>query len=415
MSAPGGAPPRAAAPARAAIVVIGSGAFGAATAYHLARRGVDVALLDQHALGSQTSPRAAGLTSQADRFPVLARLRREACEAFERFEEDMGRSIGYHRSGSLRAAYTDAGEARVREGLATAQALGITAALVSPAEAERLAPHFRAGASRAILHVPADGWLDPARLAVAFAARAAELGARALPFTRVTGLLAQGGRVAGVATDRGEIRAPVVVDAAGAWAARVAAGAGLRVPLVPVRHQLLVTEPIAGVEPLQPIVRLVEASVYVRHEQGGLLFGGYEDAPRVVDTGTLPAGFQIADLPLDLTVLRALIDEVADHFPALRSARVAIHRGGLPTMTADGRPLLGRVPGLAGFFVASGCCVGGLGLSPAAGRALADLIVDGKSDPDLAPLSVERFRGRDDDTAALEAACVAQYARRYVR
>ena len=84
-------------------------------------------------------------------------------------------------------------------------------------------------------------------------------------------------------------------------------------------------------------------------------------------------------------------------------------------MTADGRPLLGRVPGLDGFYVASGCCVGGLGLSPAAGRALADLVVDGRSDPDLAPLSVERFRGRLEYPAALEAACVAQYARRYTR
>jgi glycine/D-amino acid oxidase-like deaminating enzyme len=409
MSVPGGAA------SRAAAVVIGAGALGAATAYHLARRGVDVALLDQHALGSQTSPRAAGLTSQADPVPVLARLRREAGEAFARFEDEMGRSVGYHRSGSLRAAYSEAGEARVREGLATAERLGIAAALISPAEAERLAPHFRAGAPRAILHVPDDGWLDPARLAVAFAARAAELGARAMPFTRVTGLRAEGGRVTGVATDRGEIHTPVVVDAAGAWTARVAAGAGLRVPLVPVRHQLLVTEPIAGVEPLQPIVRMVEASIYVRYEQGGLLFGGYEDTPRVVDAAALPPAFQIADLPLDLAVLRALIDEVGDHFPALRTARIAIHRGGLPTMTADGRPLLGRVPGLEGFYVASGCCVGGLGLSPAAGRALADLIVDGKSEPDLGPLSVERFRGREEDPAALEAACVAQYARRYIR
>jgi glycine/D-amino acid oxidase-like deaminating enzyme len=400
---------------RAAVVVIGAGAFGAATTYHLARRGVDVVLLDQHALGSQTSPRAAGLTSQADPVPVMARLRREACAAFARFEDEMGRSVGYHRSGSLRAAYTDAGEARVREGLATAQALGIPAALIAPSEAERLAPHFHAGAPRAILHVPDDGWLDPARLAVSFAARAAELGARTRPFTRVTGLLADGGRVAGVVTDRGEIHAPVVVDAAGAWAARVAATAGVRVPLVPLRHQLLVTEPIPGVEPLQPIVRLVEASVYVRHEQGGLLFGGYEDAPRVVDVAALPPAFQIADLPLDLAVLRALIDEVGEHFPALRAARVAIHRGGLPTMTADGRPLLGPVPGLAGFHVASGCCVGGLGLSPAAGRALADLLVDGKSDPDLGPLSVERFRGGPENAAALEAACIAQYARRYIR
>ena len=399
----------------AAAVVIGAGAFGASTAYHLARRGVDVVLLDQHALGSQTSPRAAGLTSQADPVPVMARLRHEACAAFARFEADMGRSVGYHRSGSLRAAYTEAGERRVREGLATAQALQIPAALISSAEAERLAPHFRAGAARAILHVPDDGWLDPARLAVGFAARAAELGARTRPFTRVTGLLAGGGRVAGVVTDRGEIRAPVVVDAAGAWAARVAAGAGLRVPLVPMRHQLLVTEPIPGVEPLQPIVRLVEASVYVRHEQGGLLFGGYEDAPRVVDAAALPPAFQMADLPLDLAVLRGLIDEVGAHFPALRTARVAIHRGGLPTMTADGRPVLGPVPGLEGFHVASGCCVGGLGLSPAAGRALADLIVDGKSEPDLTPLSVERFRDAPQDPAALEAACVAQYARRYIR
>ena len=82
-------------------------------------------------------------------------------------------------------------------------------------------------------------------------------------------------------------------------------------------------------------------------------------------------------------------------------------------MTPDGRPMLGRVPGLDGLYVASGCCVGGLGLSPAAGRALADLILDGASDPDLAPLSVERFKGCHENPAELEAACVAQYARKY--
>src|SRR5205814_7202457 len=120
----------------------------------------------------------------------------------------------------------------------------------------------------------------------------------------------------------------VVVDAAGAWTARVTAAAGIALPLVPVRHQLLITEPIPGVEPLQPIVRLLEASVYVRYAQGGLLFGGYEDAPRVIDARALPPGFQIADLPLDLGVLHSLVDEVADRFPALRRPRVAVHRGG---------------------------------------------------------------------------------------
>jgi glycine/D-amino acid oxidase-like deaminating enzyme len=180
-----------------------------------------------------------------------------------------------------------------------------------------------------------------------------------------------------------------------------------------VRHQLFITEPVAGVEPLQPIVRLLEASVYVRYADGGLMFGGYEDAPRVLDPHALPQGFQIADLELDLGVLRALVAEVADHFPVLAMARIAVHRGGAPTMTPDGRPILGRVPGIDGMYVASGCCVGGLSLSPAAGRALADLILDGRSDPDLGPLSVERFRDHYRDPRDLEAACVGQYARKY--
>jgi glycine/D-amino acid oxidase-like deaminating enzyme len=394
-------------------IVIGAGAFGASTAYHLARRGLKTALVDQHALGSQTSPRAAGLTSKADTMPTMARLRHEACEAFERFESQMGRTVDFHRSGSLRAAYTDAAVERVRIAQATADSLGIEARLIDATEAERLAPHFTAGAALRILHVPSDGWVDPAKVAVGFATRAGELGARLLPFTPVLALLSDGIRATGVVTPRGEIRAPVVVDAAGGWTARVAAGAGIALPLVPVRHQLFITEPIAGVEPLQPIVRLVEASVYVRYENGGLLFGGYEDHPQVLGHEGLAPGFQIAGLELDLGVLRALVDEVAAHFPALRDAKIAIHRGGAPTMTPDGRPIVGRVPGLDGLFVASGCCVGGLSLSPAAGRALADLIVDGKSDPDLAPISVERFGSAHRDPAALESACVAQYARRY--
>ncbi|HSL48621.1 MAG TPA: FAD-dependent oxidoreductase, partial [Candidatus Deferrimicrobiaceae bacterium] len=222
-------------------VVIGSGAFGAATAYHLARRGLEVTLVDQHALGSQTSPRAAGLTSKADPMPTMARLRHEACEAFERFEGEMGRGVEFHRSGSLRAAYTEAAVERVRIAQETAHACGIEARLVDAAEAERLAPHFKPGAARRILHVPSDGWVDPAKVAIGFATRAGELGARLLPFTAVQGLLSEGGRATGVVTPRGEIRAPVVVDAAGGWTARVAAGAGIALPLIPVRHQLFVT------------------------------------------------------------------------------------------------------------------------------------------------------------------------------
>jgi len=206
------------------VVVIGSGAFGASAAYHLARRGARVTLLDQHALASQTSPRAAGLTSKAaTSHPAMARLRHEAVEALERFEDEIGRSIDFHRSGSLKAAYTEAGEARLDRDLALARELGAEAVRTSAAEAERLAPHFKPGAARAIGHVPSDGWIEPAKVAIAYVARAQELGARAMPFTRAGAVLHSGGKVTGVETARGPISTPTIVDAAGAWTSVVAA------------------------------------------------------------------------------------------------------------------------------------------------------------------------------------------------
>jgi glycine/D-amino acid oxidase-like deaminating enzyme len=396
-------------------VVVGAGALGASTAYHLARRGAAVTLVDQHAPGSQTSPRAAGLTNtKAASTEIMARLTDEATETLAHFERETGIGIDFHRSGSVKAAYTEVGEARLLADLAVARSLGVEVDLISAADAARLAPWFEPGAPRAIGYVPSDAYLEPSKLPIAYVRLAQQTGAKVLPFTPVTGLLADDGAIRGVTTPRGDLPADVVVDAAGGWSRAVAATAVLRLPVVPVRHQLFITEPLPGIEPMQPIVRLLEASVYVRPERGGLLVGGYEDQPRVVDPAERGPAFQIAELELDLGVLRGLVDEVAAHVPILTDAPVAVHRGGLPTMTPDGHPIVGPVPGLDGLFVASGCCVGGLSLSPAAGRALADLILDGSSDPDLTPLSMERFRGWDDP-AAVEAASVDRYARKYLK
>jgi glycine/D-amino acid oxidase-like deaminating enzyme len=396
-------------------VVIGAGALGASTAYHLARRGAAVTLIEQFAPGSQTSPRAAGLTNtKAASTEIMARLTDEATETLAHFERETGIELDFHRSGSVKAAYTAEGEARLLADLEVARALGVEVDLISPEAAHRLAPWFEPGTPRAIGYVPSDAYLEPSKLPIGYVRLATAAGARVVPFTPVTDLLREDGRVIGVATPRGDLPADIVVDAAGGWARAVAARAGVRLPLVPVRHQLLITEPLGGIEPMQPVVRHLEASVYVRPERGGLLVGGYEDVPLVVDPAERGPGFQIANLDLDLGVLRGLVDEIADHVPILKDAPIAVHRGGLPTMTPDGQPLLGPVPGLAGLFVASGCCVGGLSLSPAAGRALADLIVDGTSEPDLAPLGVERFRDWTDP-AAIEAASVHHYARKYLK
>src|SRR5581483_8395032 len=153
------------------------------------------------------------------------------------------------------------------------QRLGLGTRLLAPEEAHRLHPLFAPAGVRAVLHTPGDVYFEPAQVAIGYARAAAALGATLLPQTGVTGILVEGAAVAGVETDRGRLAAPVVVDAAGAWARRVAASAGVHVPMVPTRHQLLVTEPLAGVRPELPILRIMDAAVYIRPCQGGLLVG----------------------------------------------------------------------------------------------------------------------------------------------
>jgi 4-methylaminobutanoate oxidase (formaldehyde-forming) len=401
---------------RAEVVIVGSGGFGASTAYHLGRRGVrDVILLDRHDLGSQTSPRAAGLTSKVAGSELMVKLVNEAVETLAAFEGVTGRSIRFHRVGAMRVILSAEGEAQMRRNAALAQSFGVKVEWPSAAEAERLAPHFRAAGARAILFSPEDGYFHPPLVAREFAAAAAELGVTLAPGTAVTGFLHEGGRIRGVQTSQGTIQSPVVVDAAGAWSRLVADEVGVRVPLVPTRHQLFITEPISGIKPSHPIVRIHEPSVYTRPEQGGLMLGGYEDHPLQVDMRKEPEGFQIRDLPLEVDVLWGLAREVAVHFPALTGAKLREHRGGLPTMSPDGEHIVGPVSTLGGFYIASACNVGGLSISASVGRALADLIVDGSSKPDLGPMSVERFRGRELNEDALREACARAYARKYTK
>ena len=177
----------------------------------------------------------------------------------------------------------------------------------------------------------------------------------------------------------------------------------------------MITEPIAGVGPEFPIARVIDANVYVRHERGGLMLGGYEPDPLQVDMAALPPAFDIADLPLDIEVLWRLARSVSEQFPIFQdpTIRVAEHRGGLPTLTMDDRYLAGPLPGVGGAWVMSGCCVGGLSVSPALGEAMAEWILDGASSLDLTEISTARFAGREADEAALRERCRQAYATHY--
>lgn len=400
--------------AEAEVVVIGSGAMGASVAFHLAKRGMPgVVLLDRFAIASQTSPRAAGLTQQIRPEATMTRLAMLAVKKIANFAADTGEPLEYHRSGSVKMARTDADARQIHAEIAEGTRLGLDIHAISANDLVRLTPFANADGVRAMWFTPSDLYLEPGQIPSGYANAAGRLGATVLPHTEVTGIELDHGAVTGVVTTQGRIKTSRVVDAAGAWGRLVGEAAGIRVPVVPVRHQLMITEPIAGVEPNQPICRVIDANVYIRPEQGGLMLGGYEPDPHAYDMRGVKPGFQIADLPLDITVLRGLARSVQEQFPIFANAPVREHRGGLPTMTADGRHIAGPVPGVRGFYLATGCCVGGLSISPAIGQMLAELIIDGESSIPLDHLSVTRFSRELDDDVALRAAGLATYTHQY--
>ena len=394
------------------VVVIGSGAFGASAAYHLARRGARVAVLDRAALASQTSPRAAGLSSQVRATPALTKLAQRAVAKLASFTEETGEPLRFTQSGALKIARTERDAEQLTREVARGARVGVPIEMISLAEARRRLPILGERGIVAITWSPTDCNVEPSELPRGYCRAAEKLGATMLPHTPAVGFEIGARGVEGVRTPGGTIATRAVIDAGGGWARSIAGALGAALPVVATRHQLLITEPIAGVTPDFPIARVIDANVYVRHERGGLMLGGYEPDPLQPDPAALG---DITELPLDIDVLWRLAASVSEQFPIFQDPgiRVAEHRGGLPTITTDDRYLAGPLPGVPGAWVMSGCCVGGLSVSPALGEAMAEWILDGAPSLDLTEISTARFAGREADEAALRERCRQAYATHY--
>ncbi len=399
-------------PERVDAIVIGAGALGAATAFHLAKAGLSVALLDKAELASQSSPRAAGLSGQLRADETMTRIAARGVEKITGFEVETGEKMVFFQPGSLKIARRPEHEAQLHDEVKRGKALGLDVAMISLDEARRLMPYLVTDGVRAVMHMRSDIYLEPVQVPIGYARASARLGARLLAHTPVSEIVVEDGKVSGVRTPRGEIRAPVVVDAAGAWLRLVAAQCGSTVKAVPTRHQLMVTVPLPQVRPNQPITRVIDANVYIRPEKGGLMLGGYESDPVQYDMRELPADFGIDRLELDLGVLRRLAESVAVQFPVFRDIAVQEYRGGLPTMTADGEHILGPAPGISGLYVIGGCCVGGLTTAPALGELLAEWITKGRTSIDLSCMAPARLAAGLPEPELREL-CRLQYAHHY--
>ncbi|MDA9508529.1 FAD-dependent oxidoreductase [Bradyrhizobium sp. CCBAU 11386] len=398
---------------KADIIVIGSGGLGAATAYYLSKRGVDVVLIDKHDIGSQTSPRAAGMVSCARKSDLMIGLIKDACRKIEEFTEETGQPLDWVHSGSLKIARRPQDAEVIKADLERGRRMGLDVEPISPEQASRLNPFLKPTGVVGAMRIGDDRYFDPAQVATGFARAAAAQGATVLPKTGVLTVNITAGKVTGVTTEKGIIEGPIVVDAAGAWTRQVADASGISVPLVPTRQQLIVTEPLDGARADLPMIRIMDAAVYTRPCQGGLLWGVYEESPRFFDMQSLGASFDIKDMPLDIEVLRSAALEVKDQLPILQTAKVREFRGGIPTMTADGHHILGPASGVTGFYFASGCNVAGLSISPTIGEALATWIIDGRPAVDLSPMSVTRFKDQSWSEPQLQREVAWQYRHFY--
>jgi len=387
------------------VVVIGAGALGLSTALHCALAGRSVVVLERLTAGSQASGRAAGLFKSVQADELRTRLARRSITLAATFAAWAGEPLPVSAAGSFLVARTPGHRDYLRRELAQARGWGADVREAEPGQLGSVS-WYRPNGATFSLWCPEDVYIEePSSLVAASVAACRRHGAEVAENEPVTGILVSGGRVTGVETGRRTLTAPVVVDAAGGWARPVGALAGARVPVATVRHQLLITSPRADVDPGDPIVRVVDAAVYLRPARGGLMVGGFEADPLPFDVGGQPAAFSTDDVPLDLGVLRKMADQVGVE------ASVAEHRGGLFTMSPDGRFVTGPVPGVGGLWVASGCNGSGFSSSLAIGEALASWIVSGSAPGGMEALAPGRFGPLGDEE--LVSRGIWQYAHYY--
>src|SRR5687768_16948096 len=251
-------------------VVIGAGAFGLGAAYQLADHGAGrVVVLDRFAPGSQTSPRAAGLYKLIQADETLTRLAQSSIEVIRGFSKATGIPLPFVQSGSVLAARTAEHAELIDKEAEESAGWGVELEKIDADGVRRIAPYLTGREIRSAYFVPGDIYVEePHSLLDAYMAAIAQLGSLVMGEAPVTGIAVDNGEITGVSTPRGDISTPLVIDAAGAWARGVGALAGVEVPVAPVRHQLLITRPIAGMSPHEPIARIVDASAYLRPAPG---------------------------------------------------------------------------------------------------------------------------------------------------
>ncbi|QHS17554.1 FAD-binding oxidoreductase [haloarchaeon 3A1-DGR] len=369
------------------VTVVGGGIVGLASAYFLAERGADVTVLEKSAVGAGSTDRANGGIRSQFASPVNVELSKASVPVWESFAERFDTDVEYRQMGYLFLAREEATATQLRRNVRTQNDHGVPSEFLEPGTVADRFPELRTADVVGASFLHTDGWADPHLGLQGFSRAATEAGATVETGVEVTDVLRpDDGAVTGVETTAGRFRSDFVVNAAGAWAGEVAAMAGVDVPIVPKRRQLVVLDPETAVPEDHPFAVDVDRSTHFRPERdGGVVAGGrYADHDPEMD----PDGFRTRhDLDWAVEVLDRLTD-VASYF----GPETEMRRGwaGLYAMTPDHHPIIEET--VPGFVNACGFSGHGFMHSPATGQVVSELVLDGAaSTVDISELTADRF------------------------
>ncbi|GGB88484.1 dimethylglycine dehydrogenase [Novosphingobium endophyticum] len=382
----------------ARVVVIGGGVVGVSTLYHLAKMGwSDAVLLERHELTSGSTWHAAGLLPLFNMSYSVGKLHQYSVELYPSLEEETELNVGFSNVTNIRLATSPDRMDEYLYYAGVAQTIGVDVDFLTPEQVKEVWPLCQTeGIIGAIQH-PADGYIQPADLTQALAKGARMRGAKIHRNTVVTGIAQKPNGEWVVSTDKGDITCEHVVSASGNFARQTGAMVGLDIPVVPVEHQYIVTEPHPDILerrakglPEMGVLRESDASWYMREEAGGLLLGPYEvGAPACYLDG--PADNAEYELfPDALDRLEPYIISAIERVPAFAEVGLKKVYNGAIAYTPDGSPIVGPAWNLKNFWLNEGHSFG-ITAAGGAGWQLAHWIVEGEPSIDMMGVDPRRF------------------------
>ena len=380
-------------PESARVVVIGGGIIGCSVAYNLADMGCkDVVLLERDQLTSGTTWHAAGLmTIYGSGSETTLAIRKYSRELYSRLEEETGQPTGFRKVGFIEVAANPDRLEEYRRITAFNRRHGVEVQEISPSEIKKLFPLADVSEMLAGFYVPDDGRINPVDVTMALAKGARMKGASLFEKTPVVDVLVERGKVAGVRTEKGDIRCEVVVNCAGMWARQLGEKSGVHIPNQAAEHYYLITEPFEGADKTLPVLEDPSVNAYYREEGGGLMVGLFEPdcAPWKVEG--IPGDSSFTELPPDWDRLTPFLERAMSRVPITMEVGMKNFFCGPESFTPDLRPVLGEAPEVRNYFVAAGLNSVGIITGGGVGRVMAHWILNGRPDVDVTAVNIDRF------------------------